>query len=157
MPKPIAAAASIAINASPARVFAATLALDPATIVQKKGLIPGVRSVAGQTGAWSAVGQSRKLTLTDGAGAEETLIALEPNGYRYRVAAFTGPFSHIVRDANARFEVAPRGEGSMLTWTYEFTPKGSLSAAILSFLVDSQWNAFMDAALLRLKDEIERA
>lgn len=154
---PIPASASIAVNASPAKTLAAALAFDPARIVQKRGLIPGVKSATGQTGAWSAPGQTRQLTLTDGARAEETLIALDPAGYRYRIGNFTGLFSHIVKEAHARFEVTPRGDGSALTWTYEFLPKGGLSAAILSFLVDSQWNAFMDAALERLKAEIERA
>lgn len=154
---PIAAAASIAVNASPAKTFAAALAMDPAKFVRARGLIPGVKSVTGQTGAWSAPGQTRQLTLTDGARAEETLIALDPAGYRYRIAKFTGLFSHIVKEAHARFDVTPRGDGSVLAWTYEFQPKGALSAAILSFLVDSQWNAYMDATLERLKDTIERA
>jgi carbon monoxide dehydrogenase subunit G len=157
MPEPIAAVASISVNASPQKTRAAALALDPVKTVRARGLIPGVKAVSGQTGAWSAQGQTRTLTLTDGATAEETLVALEPGGYRYRIAKFTGPFARLVKEAQARFEVAPRGDGSNLTWTYEFHARGALSAAILSFLVDSQWNAYMDAALERLKDEIERA
>lgn len=157
MPEPVAAVASIAVNASPAKTLAAALAMDPAKFVRARGLLPGVKSVSGQTGAWSAPGQTRQLTLTNGARAEETLIALEPAGYRYRIARFTGLFSAIVKEAHARFDVTPRGDGSMLRWTYEFQPTGGLSAAILSFLVDSQWNAYMDAALARLKDDIERA
>jgi hypothetical protein len=157
MPGPIAATASIAVNAPPAKTLAAALALDPAKIVRPRGLVPGVKAVAGQIGAWSAPGQARTLTLSDGATIEETLTALEPCGYRYRIANFTGLFSRLVRHANARFEIVPRGAGSVLSWTYEFQPRGAISAAILSFLVDSQWNAFMDAALLRLKDDAEQA
>ncbi len=157
MINPITATASISVNASPEKTRAAALALDPVALVRARGLIPGVKAVSGQTSAWTAPGQSRTLTLTDGATVRETLVALDSGGYRYRVDGFTGAFSHIVREANARFDVSPRGEGSTLTWTYEFQPKGGLSAAILSFLVDSQWNAFMDAALVRLKDAIERA
>jgi hypothetical protein len=157
MPEPIAAVASISVNASPEKSRAAALALDPVKVVRARGLIPGVKAVSGQTGAWSAQGQTRTLTLTDGATAEETLVALEPGGYRYRIGNFTGPFARLVKEAHARFETAPRGDGSILTWTYEFHAKGGLSAAILSFLVDSQWNAYMDAALARLKDGIERA
>lgn len=157
MSDPIAAAASISVNASPEKTRAAALALDPVKIVRARGLIPGVKAVSGQTGAWSAEGQTRRLTLTDGATAVETLVALEPQGYRYRIGEFTGPFARLVKEATARFEVTPRGEGSIVSWTYEFHARGGLSAAILSFLVDSQWNAYMDAALERLKDEIERA
>lgn len=157
MQKPIAAAASIAINADPARVRAAALALDPAKFVEAKGLLPGVRAVAGATGPWSAPGEKRTLTLTDGSTLIETLVAIEPDGYRYRGSDYSGPFRLLVKEANARFAVAARGDGATLSWTYEFTPKGGLSAAILSFLVDSQWNAFMDATLARLKAEIERA
>lgn len=156
MPEPIQAAASIAVAADAGKTRAAALALDPAKIVQKRGVIPGVTSVSGQTGPWSAAGQKRTLTLSDGSTVVESLLALEPDGYRYRISDFSGPFRFIVREAHARFAVAPRGEGSVLTWTYDFTPKGSLAAAILSFLVDSQWNDFMDAALERLKEDIER-
>jgi hypothetical protein len=156
MSEPIQAVASITIAADPARTRAAALALDPVKIVHPKGLIPGVNTLAGQIGPWSAAGQTRKLTLTDGSTAVETLLALDPDGYRYRISDFSGLFKFIVKDANARFSVAPRGEGSVLTWSYEFTPKGALASAILSFLVDSQWNGFMDAALERLKDDIER-
>ncbi len=157
MSKSIAAAASVAVNAAPAKTFAAALALDPVRIVQPKGMIPGVASVAGQSGPWSMEGQTRTMTLTDKGSVEETLIEIEPLGYRYRIGNFTGPFRMLVREARARFYVQPRGEGSLLTWTYEFEPKGAIAATILSFLVDSQWNAFMDATLQRLKDEIERA
>jgi hypothetical protein len=157
MQKPVAAAASIAVSADPAKVRAAALALDPVKIVQPKGLLPGVRSVAGVTAPWSAPGQTRTLTLTDGSTLAETLVAIEEDGYRYRGSDYSGPFRFLVKEANARFAVAPRGDGATLTWTYEFTPKGGLAAAILSFLVDSQWNAFMDAALARLKADIERA
>jgi hypothetical protein len=157
MQKPIAAAASIAVDAAPATTRAAALALDPVKIVQPRGLIPGVRALAGQTAPWTTAGQTRTLTLSDGSTVVETLAALEADGYRYRVSDFSGPFRFLVKEAHARFAVAPRGEGSTLTWTYAFTPKGGLAAAILSFLVDSQWNGFMDATLRRLKDDIERA
>ncbi|MDZ7628734.1 MAG: SRPBCC family protein [Parvularculaceae bacterium] len=156
MSNSIAATASIVVNASQDKTRAAALALDPVSIVRARGLIPGVKSISGHTGAWSAEGQTRKLSLSDGATAEEMLVALTPNGYRYRIANFTGPFRLLVREAKAQFEVTPRAEGSLLTWSYAFTAKGGLAAAILSFLVDSQWNAFMDAALERLKTEIER-
>ncbi|MFN3960133.1 MAG: SRPBCC family protein [Parvularculaceae bacterium] len=157
MHKPIAAAASIAVSADPATVRAATLALDPVRIVQAKGFLPGVRSVVGVTAPWSAPGQTRTLTLTDGSTLTETLVAIEEDGYRYRGSDYSGPFRFLVKEANARFAVAPRADGATLSWTYEFTPKSGLAAAILSFLVDSQWNAFMDATLERLKADIERA
>ncbi len=156
MQEPIKAAASIALAADAGTTRAAALAFDPAKIVQKRGLIPGVKSVSGQTVPWSAAGQTRTLTLSDGSTVVESLVALEPDGYRYRISDFSGPLKYIVKEAHARFAIAPRGEGSILTWTYEFTPKGRLAAAILSFLVDSQWNGFMDAALARLKENIER-
>lgn len=156
MPEPIQAVATITVTADPTRTRAAALALDPVKIVHPKGLIPGVKTLTGQIGPWSAAGQTRKLTLTDGSTAVETLLALGPNGYRYRISDFSGLFKLIVKEANARFSVTPRGDGSVLTWSYEFTPKGALAAAILSFLIDSQWNGFMDAALERLKVDIER-
>jgi hypothetical protein len=156
MLEPIQAVASISIAADKAKTCAAALALDPVKIVRAKGLIPGVKSLAGQLGPWSEAGQTRRLTLTDGSTAVETLMALEPDGYSYRISELTGPFRLIVKEANARFSVSARGDVSILTWTYEFMPKGGVAAAALSFLVDSQWNGFMDAALERLKDDIER-
>ncbi len=157
MQTPIAATASITVAALPATTLAAALAIDPVSTVLTRGIIPGVRSVKGQTGPWSSPGQTRTLTLTDGSTVEETLVALHADGYRYRIAKFSGLFRFIVAEANARFDVAAHAGGSTLTWTYAFTPKGAMAAAILSFLVDSQWNGFMDAALSRLKPAIERA
>ncbi len=157
MQKPIAAIASITVAAAPAATLAAALAIDPVSIVLARGILPGVRSIQGQTGPWSSPGQTRTLTLTDGSTVEETLVALHADGYRYRIAKFSGPFRFLVTEANARFDVAAHTGGSALTWTYAFDPKGALAAAILSFLVDSQWNGFMDAALARLKPTIERA
>jgi hypothetical protein len=155
MPEPIVAAASIFVNASPEITLGKALGFDVPSVVQKRGLLPGVRSVSGATGAWAKAGEKRQLTLTDGSRVEETLVEISPAGYAYRVTNFTGPFKFLVKEANASFAVEPRRDGAMLTWTYEFLPSSAIASPIISFLVDTGWNDWMDAALERLKDAIE--
>lgn len=146
---------SIFIKAPVEKAFAFALGFDVPSIVHKHGPLPGVKSVSGTTGAWSNAGQKRKLTLTDGSGVEETLLDVGPNSYKYRVAGLTGPFKFLVKEMNASFEVEPRKDGSMLTWTYAFTPTSPLAGPILSFIADSLWPQWMDAALERMKNALE--
>jgi hypothetical protein len=157
MPEPITTTASIFVRRAPEKVLERAMDFDAPSVVRKRGLLPGVRSVSGATGAWTNVGQKRQLVLTDGSRVEETLVDITPSSYAYRVADFTGPIRLLVREAKASFAVEPRRDGSMLTWTYEFKPKSALAAPIISFLVDTAYNAWMDAGLERLKDAIEAA
>ncbi|NWG93073.1 MAG: SRPBCC family protein [Parvularculaceae bacterium] len=146
---------SIFVRAPVEKAFAFALGFDAPSIVRKRGPLPGVKSVSGTTGAWSSAGQKRKLTLTDGSGVEETLIEVGPSSYKYRVGALTGPFKFLVKEMNASFEVEPRKDGSMLTWTYAFTPASPLAAPVVSFIADALWPQWMDAALERMKDALE--
>lgn len=155
MPDPIVADTSIFIKAPVDKTFALALGFDAPAIVRPQGLLPGVKSVAGTTGAWSKAGQKRTLTLTDGSSVEETLVEVGPASYKYRVANFSGPFKFLVKEANAAFAVEPRQNGSTLIWTYEFTPSSALAAPIVSVIASSFWTGWMDAALERLKDALE--
>lgn len=146
---------SVFIKAPVETTFAFALGFDVPAIVQKQGLLPGVRAVSGTTGAWSSAGQKRSLTLSDGSGVEETLIEVGTSSYKYRVGALTGPFKFLVKEMNASFEVEPRKDGSMLTWTYAFTPTSPLAGPIVSFIADALWPQWMDAALERMKDALE--
>lgn len=157
MSKPIKSAAAVLVSAPVERAFAAALGFDAPSIVRPQGLLPGVRSVEGTTGAWNAPGETRRLTLTDGSMVEETLLDVRADSYRYRVAGFTGPFRFLVREAKGEFAVAPAPGGANLTWTYEFQPTSSLAAPIVSFIADVLWAPWMSAALGRLKAAIEAA
>lgn len=155
MPDPVVSNSSIFIKAPVEKTFAMALGFDAPAIVRPKGLLPGVKSVAGTIGAWSKAGETRSLSLTDGSSVEETLIEVGPASYKYRVANFSGPFKYLVKEANASFAVEPRQNGSALTWSYEFTPISAMAAPIVSFIASSLWPGWMDAALERLKEAIE--
>jgi hypothetical protein len=146
---------SIFIKAAVPEAFAFALGFDVPAIVQKRGMLPGVKSLSGATSAWSTAGQKRKLILTDGSTAEETLIEIGPSSYKYRVGGLTGPFKFLVKEMNASFEVEPRKDGSFMTWTYAFTPTSPLAGPIVSFIADALWPQWMDAALERMKDALE--
>ncbi len=146
---------SIEINAGPDKVFAAALSFDAPSIVKKHGALPGVAAVAGQTAAWSAPGQQRTLTLTDGTSVRETLVLLDRSSYDYRVEEFTGPIAALIERATGQFEAAPDGAGSLLSWRYEFVAASPAAAPLLRFMVSALWPGYMRAALKRLKVVIE--
>lgn len=155
MPNPVVSDSSIFIKAPVEKTFAMALGFDAPAIVRPKGLLPGVKSVAGTIGAWSKVGETRRLSLTDGSSVEETLVEIGPSSYKYRVGEFSGPFKYLVKEANASFAVEQRQNGSALTWSYKFTPTSAMAAAVVSFIASSLWTGWMDAALERLKAAIE--
>jgi hypothetical protein len=152
----IAVQESIEVSAPSGRAFEALCRFDAVSIIKKHGVLPGVASVAGQTAAWSAPGQQRLLTLTDGASVRETLTDFGAASYDYRVEDFTGPIAGLVAHARGRFEAAPEpGAAARITWRYEFTPSSAAAAPLLRFFVSALWPGYMRAALRRLKESIE--
>jgi hypothetical protein len=155
MTSPVVSDSSIFINAPVEKTFAAALGLDAPAIIRPHRILPGVKAVAGDAAGWAKAGDRRRLTLTNGSNVEETLTEVGSTSYKYRVTGFSGPFGFLVKEANAAFEVAPRKTGSMLSWTYEFTPASPLAAPFVDMIASSLWTEWMDAALDRLKEAIE--
>ena len=145
------------VAAPPRRVFDAARGLDIPATMRRHGPLPGVASIAGHMGPYSAPGEVKLLTLTDGSSVREELTAFAPeNSYAYRLDGFTGPFAALVArgDAEWRFSAVNPGE-TRIEWTYGFTPKSAATAPAVWLVVKGLWPGYMRAALRRLKTEIE--
>jgi len=139
-------------------VFKTAAGIDPRALVQKYGPLPGIANVEGQTGAWSAVGQKRRLILTDKTLADEELVAFTPNEtFAYRAGNYTGVFKSLVMEAHGRWHFTTlASDKTQIDWTYTFIPTGPIQEAVLWFIVKLFWPGYLRAALARVKLEAEK-
>lgn len=159
MPGPISTTVMITIAAPPRKVFNAARGLDIPSTMRAHGPLPGVKTVEGFTGPYSAPGEVRRMTLTDGSSVREELTAFAPDkSYAYRLDGFTGAFASLVErgEAEWRFAHSTPGE-TRIEWTYAFTPKSTAAVPAVWLIVKALWPGYMRAALKRLKAEIEKA
>ncbi|RNL77663.1 SRPBCC family protein [Nocardioides marmorisolisilvae] len=85
----------------------------------RSGPLPSIARCEGQVGAWSEVGQTRNVVLSDGTGNLETLVGLSrPSDYRYRITGIEGPFKLLVSSIDGRFTFEPEGDGTRATWSW---------------------------------------
>lgn len=154
---PLLVSASIDIAAESERVFDAAAALDPVRHIRPSGVLPGVAGCDDAQGGWSAIGQLRRLTLTDGVRLTETLTAFEPpRFYAYDVEGFAGLFGALISGADASWRIEPaRGGLTRVEWRYRFTPRGAIEGAMLRMLVRALWPGYMRRALESLKRSLE--
>lgn len=151
--KDIVCAESIGVAAPLAAVFAIAAGPDVTALFRAHGPVPGVVAVSGHEGAWSAPGETRLLSLSDGAGVREDLVAFRDNeSFAYRVSGFTGLFGALVREARGewRFRETAPGE-TRIEWTYRFSPASPLAALAGRFVVSALWPGYMRAALARIQ------
>jgi hypothetical protein len=158
MATPITTATVLTIRAPIERVFDAACGFDIPAVIKRHGMLPGVLKVDEHQGAWSAAGQKRLLTLSDGSSVREELISYAPaRSYAYRVTGFTGPFAALVSEGRGEWNFSATGPNStQVDWTYSFTPKSWFTRPAVWFIVKVLWPGYIRAALLRLKEEIEK-
>ena len=112
----------------------------------RSGPLPAIARCDGQDGAWSSVGQTRSVVLSDGTGNLETLVALErPSDYRYEITGIEGPFKLLVSSIDGRFTFEPEGNGTRATWSWELhgrNPAARLAYPVLGFFW-RRWAAAM--------------
>ncbi|MEQ1929403.1 MAG: SRPBCC family protein [Parvularculaceae bacterium] len=157
MPSPIPTSATLEIDAPLSQVFEAACGFDIPFIIRSRGIVPGVLKVEEHKGRWSAVGQKRLLTLTDGSSVREELTEYAPNvKYSYRVSGFTGPFAALVSEGRGDWHFTMSSTNrTRIDWTYAFKPKGAASGPAVWFIVKILWPGYMRAALERLKQDVE--
>lgn len=159
MPRPVTTSVGITVAAPQTRVFEAAAGCElPAVFAAHRGL-PGVMKVDEHKAAWSAPGQVRLLTLSDGSTVREELTAFSPpDSYAYRVSGFTGPFAALAAEGRGEWRFISLGSNATrIDWTYSFTPKSALAAPAVFFIVKALWPVWLRASLRRLKQQIERA
>ncbi|MEO8262245.1 MAG: SRPBCC family protein [Pseudolysinimonas sp.] len=142
--------------AKPDRTFAIMTPSDPTRFYPKTGLIPGIVKVHDQTGAWDAVGQSRKLILSDGGTVIERLKVVDsPRRFAYQLTDFTGFFGNLVAFADAEWDFDASVEGTRIRWTYTYhaQPKRGW---IVRLVVALAWAPYMKKVLPGLIAEVAR-
>lgn len=142
--------------AKPDRTFAIMTPSDPSRFYPKFGPIPAIVRVDDQTGAWDAVGQSRKLTLSDGGTVIERITLVDaPRRFTYHLADFTGFFGTLVAFADAEWDFDAAVEGTRVRWkyTYHAQPKRGW---IVRLIVVLFWGRYMNRVLPGLLDEVRR-
>jgi hypothetical protein len=142
--------------AKPDRTFAIMTPSDPSRFYPKWGPIPAIVRVDDQTGAWDGVGQSRKLTLSDGGTVIERLKVVDaPRRFAYQLTDFTGFFGNLVAFADAEWDFDASVEGTRIRWTYTYhaQPKRGW---IVRLIVRLAWAPYMKRVLPGLIDEVRR-
>jgi hypothetical protein len=159
MLKPIMTAVAVEIAAPVSIVFDRARGSDLPALIKARGLLPGVLKVEKHDAPWSAPGQKRLLTLSDGSSLIEELTAYTPNkSFAYRASGFTGPFAALVAEGRGEWHFTTTGPAATrIDWTYSFMPKGLLSGPAVWFIVKVLWPGYIRAALLNLKGQAERA
>ena len=142
--------------AKPDRTFAILTPSDPTRFYPRFGPIPAIGRVDDQTGDWDAVGQSRRLTLSDGGTLIERLKVVDPpRRFAYQLTDFTGFFGNLVAFAEAEWDFDANVEGTRIRWTYTFhaQPKRGW---IVRLVVVLWWGRYMRRVLPLLIDEVRR-
>jgi len=152
----ISVSQTVDVCAAPAAVFALATGARLTEFVKANGPLPGVAGIEGAAD-WSAPGETRRLTLTDGSSFCEELTAIAHNqSFSYRATGFTGPFGALVGEGRGVWSFSATPTGATVTWNYAFTPKGALAAPIVAVIAKLFWPGYMRAALERLRTEVER-
>jgi hypothetical protein len=154
MATPITVEQSRAIPIEVQRAFDATLPI-PLTVIfsRRYGLLPPIKQVRGQDGSWGQVGQSRTVVTTDGATMRELLTDVDaPHSFGYRLSNITGPLRPLVDSIDGRWEFAPVGTGTMVTWRWALHPKGVAAHAMP--LIALMWRGYARQALELLSEQL---
>ncbi len=154
MAHPITVEQSRAIPVEPERAFDLTLAIPLTTIFCRRyGLLPPVREVRGQDGAWGRVGQSRTVVTTDSGTMREILTGVDaPHSFSYRLSDITGPMRPLVDSIDGRWEFAHRGTGTMITWRWTLHPRGIGAGAMP--LITRMWRGYARQSLELLSEQL---
>lgn len=139
-----------------ADAFAGTLPLPlPELFRRWYGPIPPIREVRGQTGNWASVGQTRTVLLTGGGSMREELTEVDPpRAFAYRLTDITGPMAPLVAYVEGRWQFAPAGSGTTVTWSWVIHPRSRLAAPLLPVL-GWLWKGYARQALARLSVLLE--
>jgi len=138
------------------RAWEAATPLTPVGFYPKSGLLPGVIEVRNQTGQWDAVGQTRKLMLSDGGHVVERTVQVDKPGiFVYELSDFQKLFGKLVAGARAEWEFTTVAAGTEIRWTYSFHPMPRAGIAVW-LIVTLLWAPYMKRVLPGIIREVDR-
>ncbi len=154
MNTPITVEHSRAIPVGLRQAFEATLPIPLTEIFARRfGLLPPIKEVREQQGAWGQPGQSRMVVTSDGGTMRELLTDVQaPHFFSYRLSEITGPLRPLVDSIDGRWEFARRGTGTEITWRWTLYPRG-VGAVILP-LITMMWRGYARQALELLAEQL---
>jgi Polyketide cyclase / dehydrase and lipid transport len=132
--------------------FEATLS-TPLTVLfsRRYAVLPPIKEVRDQEGTWGQVGQTRVVVTTDGGTMREQLLDVDaPHAFAYQLSGITGPMRPLVDSIEGRWEFAPVGTGTLVTWRWTLHPTG-VGAPCMP-LIGWMWRSYARQALEQLSD-----
>jgi hypothetical protein len=155
MAKPITIESSRAIPVGPQQAFEGTLPTPLTTIFSRRfGLLPPIKEVRDQHGAWCQSGQSRTIITSDGGTMRELLTDVQPpHSFSYRLTDITGPLRALVASIDGRWEFAPKGTGTQVTWRWTLHPRRGGAVVVLP-LITMMWRGYSRQALELLSAQL---
>lgn len=114
-------------------------------------LIPPIRAVEGQDGAWGTLGQTRTIRLADGGSMREELVRVDrPSAFGYVLSDVTGPNKPLIARVDGQWSFAPAGTGVRITWTWTVHPTllGRFAMPVFTRL----WHGYAAQALAHLEE-----
>ncbi len=148
---PVAFTASQTFATSPAHTFATVLPTPlPALFDRRYAALPPIREVRDQTGAWSEVGETRRIVLSDGGTMREQLVAVDaPHSFGYELTGLTGPLALLARRVEGRWAFDAAGGGTRVTWSWQVHPRTPLALpAVLALRL--MWRGYARLGLQRV-------
>ena len=138
--------------------FEYNVPIDLISIFKGYGPLPAVIGIRDQTGAWDAVGQTRKVLLSDGNSTQEKLTSYEhPNYFSYTVSEFSGFLGCLVSSANGEWWFSSISSNkTYIKWSYAFKAKHVYLVLILWFITSILWRNYMIKALKLFKTQVEQ-
>lgn len=113
--------------------------------------IAGVVRTEVLTGAFTEIGDRRRIVYSDGNTAVEELVARGPETIaRYEVWNDTRSIARYWRYATGELVLVPRGAETQVRWTCRFRPKAWPDGYLIGDHVHRDYRAFMQASLERV-------
>jgi hypothetical protein len=152
MAAPVLVEQSRAIPVGAQHAFDGTLTIPlPTIFCRRYAVLPPIKEVRGQIGSWGQAGQVRIVVTTDGGTMREVLTDVDaPHSFSYQLSNITGPMRPLVDSIQGRWEFAPAGTGTLITWRWTLHPRG-LGAPLMP-LITKMWLSYAKQALEQLSD-----
>lgn len=146
---------SRAIPVSVEDAFAQTMPISlPELMSQWYGIIPPIKEVRDQTGAWDAAGQTRTILMVGGGRVREKLTSVDPpNSFGYTLSEVSGPLAALVSSVDGLWSFTPAGTGTRISWQWTLHPKSSTTAPLLP-VFGKMWKGYARVVLEKLSAQL---
>ena len=143
-PMKVAVCERVELPAPPEALYDFVTSIEGFQSFEGFGPIPGIGPVELVEGELGKVGARLAVTNTDGSTHSERILAAErPSRYAIRIHELSSPFRHLVRHVDESWEITPRGEGSHVVRTFDFTLRTPLAWPVSMPLAHGLFRAAM--------------